>query len=270
MSHHTRNVCWSTDGTVIIDQVNLQVRKGSTVGLIGPNGSGKSSLLRLLAGLRRPTSGAVLIDGSDIAKLSPRELARRIAVVAQESTTEIDITVADVVALGRTPHRRPWATATAEDRTAIANALEVTGLCAMAHRRWDTLSGGERQRAHIARALTQQPSELLLDEPTNHLDIAHQLDLLDLVRELPLTSIIALHDLNHAAAFCDTVLVMMRGRVIVGGSPAEVLTEELVREVYGVESSVTRIHPEGRVHIRFLVARRTLDRRPATVDLGQR
>lgn len=245
-------VSWSADGAVIVDGISLRVEPGSTVGLLGPNGSGKSSLLRLLAGLRRPLRGAVLLGGTDLREIGRRDLARRVAVVEQEVSTEIDLTVAEVVALGRLPHRSSWGGVRDGDHAAIADALRHTGLRPLAARRWHSLSGGERQRAQIARALAQQPSELLLDEPTNHLDIAHQLAVLDLVRRLPLTSIVCLHDLNLAATFCDSLLVLAGGRAVAAGDPRDVLTENLVHRVYGVRCDISTDRPGGPPHIRFL------------------
>lgn len=260
MSLHAWKVSWSVGGsvggTVVVDDITLQVPPGSMLGLLGPNGSGKSSLLRLLAGLRKPSAGVVLLDGTDLADWRRRELARRIAMVEQEVSTEVDLTVAEVVALGRTPYRGRvvrgvWSGVRCDDQAAVERALEQTGLAHLAHRRWHSLSGGERQRTQIARALAQTPTELLLDEPTNHLDIAHQLDLLALVRQLPVTSVLALHDLNLAAAFCDSLLVLSSGKVVAAGAPAEVLTEDLVRRVYGVNCVITH-DPDTHPHMRFL------------------
>lgn len=252
MSVEAREVCWSADGTVIVDQVSARVLPGTMLGLLGPNGSGKSSLLRLLSGLRAATSGLVLLDGEEVTGWGRRALARRIAVVEQEVSTEVDMTVGEVVALGRTPHRGVWTGVRGGDQAAVERAIAWADLVPLAHRRWHSLSGGERQRTQIARALAQEPSELLLDEPTNHLDIAHQLELLGLVRRLPVTSVVALHDLNHAAAFCDTLLVLAGGRAVAAGRPADVLTEELVREVYDVRCAITPVEPHGRPHVRFL------------------
>lgn len=245
-------VSWAIDGTVIVDRVSLRVEPGSTVGLLGPNGSGKSSLLRLLAGLRRPTGGAVLLDGTDIRRWRRRDVAQRMAVVEQQVGTEVDLTVAEIVHLGRIPHRTAWGGAGDGDAEAVADALKRTGLDHLAHRRWHSLSGGERQRAQIARALAQNPTELLLDEPTNHLDIAHQLSLLQLVRELPVTTVVCLHDLNLAAAFCDSLIVLADGIAIAAGPPGVVLTEDLVRTVYQVSCVVTTDLADGRPHVRFL------------------
>nr|WP_236567667.1 MULTISPECIES: ABC transporter ATP-binding protein [unclassified Nocardiopsis] len=226
-------------GRLVLDGVTLVPRPGQTVGLLGPNGSGKSTLLRLLAGVLRPSSGVVTLDGRPLPRVGRRAAARSVAAVQQEAHTQTELTVRDVVALGRIPHRSPWAPASAADTRAVAAALERTGLTDRAGQSWHTLSGGERQRAQIARALAQEPSELLLDEPTNHLDIQHQLDLLELVTGLPVTTVIALHDLNLAAMYCDHLLVLRGGRAVAEGTPAEVLTPSLIAEVYGVRAEVT-------------------------------
>lgn len=250
MSPTAREVSWQVGGALILDGVSLRAEPGSTLGLLGPNGSGKSSLLRLLAGLRRPSAGAIDIDGRAMAGWSRRELSRRIAMVEQQVSTEVDLTVAEVVGLGRTPHRGGWGGSRPEDDEIIQRSLVRTGLDGLGHRRWHSLSGGERQRAQIARALAQEPAELLLDEPTNHLDVAHQLELLALVRELPVTAVIALHDLNLAGMFCDELVVLDRGRVVAAGAPRDVLTAELVGEVYGVRCEVSSV--DGNPHVRFM------------------
>lgn len=162
------------------------------------------------------------------------------------------MTVEDAVRLGRLPHRRAWTPASADDERAVRAALERTGLADRAGQPWQTLSGGERQRVQIARALAQEPRELLLDEPTNHLDIHHRLDLLALVTTLPVTTVVALHDLNLAAMYCDRVVVLSAGRVVASGAPGDVLTEGLIAEVYGVRAAVSREGREGRPHVRFL------------------
>jgi iron complex transport system ATP-binding protein len=245
-------VAWTAAGTLILDGVSIAPRPGAVTGLLGPNGSGKSTLLRLLAGVLAPSAGVVSLDGEPLAGVARRAAARRIALVQQQSDTQVELTVGDVVRLGRIPHRRAWSAASAADERAVAAALERSGLADRAGRLWRTLSGGERQRVQIARALAQEPRELLLDEPTNHLDIQHQLELLDLVRGLDLTCVVALHDLNLAAAYCDELVVLREGRVVAAGAPAKVLTEELVADVYGVRARITHPDPDGVPHIRFL------------------
>ncbi|GAA1088277.1 ABC transporter ATP-binding protein [Nocardiopsis composta] len=252
MTLTAQNVSWRAGGRLVVDGVDLEPEPLSTVGLLGPNGSGKSSLLRLLSGVRETASGAVLLDGEPIAGAARRAVARRVAVVEQNAETETDLTVADVVGLGRIPHRRPWSGPSAQDDAAVRSALERVGMAGMAGRRWHTLSGGERQRAQIARALAQEPRELLLDEPTNHLDIGHQLDLLDLVARLPVTAVVALHDLNLAAMYCDRILLLDRGRPVAAGTPAQVLTEESIAAVYGVRAELAPAGPGGRPWVRFL------------------
>ncbi|MGW1229743.1 ABC transporter ATP-binding protein [Streptomyces sp. NPDC001478] len=239
-------------GRLVVDGVSLAPPPGGTTGLIGPNGSGKSTLLRILAGVLAPEAGVVTLDGDPLARIGRRTAARRIAVVDQHAATDADLNVVDVVRLGRIPHRRAWSAPTPEDEAAVDAALERTGLAARRAQSWHTLSGGERQRVQIARALAQCPRELLLDEPTNHLDIQHQLQLLSLVTALPLTAVIALHDLNMAAMFCDRIAVLNRGRVVAAGTPAEVLTEELIAEVYRVRAVVTPDGPGNRPSVRFL------------------
>ncbi|ABS01933.1 ABC transporter ATP-binding protein [Kineococcus radiotolerans] len=252
MTLRAEAVSWDRGGNLVVDGVSLAPAPGQTVALLGPNGSGKSSLLRLLDGVVRPTSGVVTLDGEDLARVPRREAARAVAVVGQQSSTEVDLTVRDVVELGRLPHRTTFGGDRAADARAVAEALRCTGLTDKADRLWRKLSGGEQQRAHIARALAQEPRELLLDEPTNHLDIRHQLDVLALVTRLPVTTVVALHDLNLAAMFCDAVLVLREGRVVAGGTPADVLTPELIAEVYGVRAEVSLDPRDGRPAIRFL------------------
>lgn len=238
MTLRAGEVRWTRSGRVVLDGVTVDPAPGSMVGLLGPNGSGKSSLLRLLAGIDRPDSGVVQLDGRDLHRMSRRAVARRVAMVGQHADTDLDIAVRDVVRLGRIPHSSVFGGG-GDDTAAVAAALSATGLDGMADRLWHTLSGGERQRVQIARALAQEPSELLLDEPTNHLDIAHQLEILALIRTLDVTAVVALHDLNLAAMFCDHVVMLSAGRVVAAGSPVEVLTEELVAGVYGVQCRIT-------------------------------
>ncbi|GHC66148.1 ABC transporter ATP-binding protein [Streptomyces flavofungini] len=252
-------VAHEAGGRLIVDGITLAPRPGTTLGLLGPNGSGKSTLLRLLAGVLAPAAGVVTLDGTPLPRLGRRETARRLAVVDQHATTQVELTVREVVALGRIPHRRPWSGTTPADDRAVRDALDRTDLTDRADQSWHTLSGGERQRAHIARALAQAPRELLLDEPTNHLDIQHQLDLLNLIAALPVTTVIALHDLNLAAMFCDEILVLKEGRAYAHGTPSEVVTEGLIAEVYGVRARVMPPadpdDPLDHPSVRFLRAR---------------
>lgn len=232
------DLTWVAGGRTIVRGVTMSVAPGETVGLIGPNGAGKSSLLRCLAGLRVPTSGRVRYDGDDMAALDARQVARRLAFVEQTGESDVDLRVADVVALGRTPFRDRWRGLSAADHVIVDAALDHLGLSGFRGRYWSTLSGGERQRAHIARALAQRPAALLLDEPTNHLDIRHQLELMELLARTGQTVLTALHDLALAARYCDRLVLLHRGEVVADGPPAEVLTRERLRVVYEVDARI--------------------------------
>ncbi|GKW49932.1 ABC transporter ATP-binding protein [Halomonas sp. NCCP-2165] len=229
------NIDWTVQGHRLLSDVSLAVAPGETFGLIGPNGSGKSTLLRVLAGLRRPKRGRVLVGERPMGRMRQREIARVLAFVEQQAETLDRVAVRQVVALGRTPFLsplRPWSD---EDDAIVGQALDDVAMGHLAGRLWNTLSGGERQRVHIARALAQRPRILLLDEPTNHLDIRHQLSILQLVGRLPVTVVIALHDLNQAMA-CDRIGVMEAGRLVDIGPPERVLSVERLRRTFGVQA----------------------------------
>lgn len=252
MTIKAENLTWKAGKTIIVDDVSFAAEPGKMLGLLGPNGSGKSSLLRLLAGLRRAHAGQVTLDGIELGRVGRRALARRVALVEQHANTDANVTVLDVVRLGRTPHRSALSPWTAADDTAVETALGRVGLTERRGQFWQTLSGGERQRVHIARALAQAPTEIILDEPTNHLDIQHQIEILKLVASLPVTSIVALHDLNHAAMFCDRLAVMNKGKLVALGTPEEVLTEDLLREVFGIRCHIEPSPHSGKLHIHYL------------------
>ncbi|RZQ64921.1 ABC transporter ATP-binding protein [Amycolatopsis suaedae] len=240
------------DGVHIVHGVELEARDGEIVGVLGPNGSGKSTLLRSLYRALRPHAGAVLVDGDDVWRdLSARAAARRTAAVTQHSAEEFRLSVREVVLMGRTPHQSLLAPATATDHRIADTALEQVGMDHAGHRLFGTLSGGERQRVVLARALCQQSRVLVLDEPTNHLDIAHQLEFLDLVAALPTTTVVVLHDLNLAAAYCDRLYLLDGGRVVAAGPVADVLTPETVREVFGVSATLGRHPVSGAPHLFF-------------------
>ncbi|MFF8744511.1 ABC transporter ATP-binding protein [Streptomyces californicus] len=222
------------DCTPIVAECDLTVEDGERVGLVGPNGSGKTSLLRTVYRALDPFAGRVALSGDDVTSLSQREVARRAALVAQDSTPDFDFTVEEVVAMGRGPWLRAFESTTGGGDATITAALERVRLADHRTRRLSTLSGGERQRALVARALAQESPLLLLDEPTNHLDVHAALELLELVRDLGRATLCVLHDLNLAAAYCDRICVLHRGRIVADGPPAEVLDPELVRTVFGV------------------------------------
>lgn len=227
------------EGSRLVDAASFDIRPGEFLGLVGPNGSGKSSLLRTIYRVLKPASGQVLHLGDDVWRLPAREAARRTAVVAQERMGEFDFTVTELVHMGRTPHKHLLDADTAADRDIVAACLAETGMSRHAHRQFMSLSGGEKQRVLVARALAQQAPFLVLDEPTNHLDIRHQLELLQLIRRLGTTTLAALHDLNLAARYCHRLAMLSAGKLVSLGTPAEVLTPERIREVYGVTASVS-------------------------------
>lgn len=235
------DISWSVGSTPILHKMSESVPAGQVTALIGPNGSGKSSLLKILAGVTRPDSGTLDVGGQDWTGVSSKIKARTLAYVEQNAVPDRSLSVLDVVVLGRMPHRSLLAGSNTTDVKIARNMLERVGLTLFTDREFGTLSGGERQRTLIAKALAQQTDILVVDEPTNHLDIAAQLSALSMLRELSVsgvTVLTALHDLNLAAAFCDHVIVLDHGRFVASGPPAEVLTEELIRKVYGVESLV--------------------------------
>ncbi|MCX8282534.1 ABC transporter ATP-binding protein [Phyllobacterium sp. 0TCS1.6C] len=252
MSFRTDNLTWKIGRKTILDGISFEAQPGKMLGLLGPNGSGKTSLLRLLAGLKRPHSGRISLGGTDIGQIGRKALAKRVAFVEQHATTTANLRVVDVVRLGRFPHRTMFSGWSPGDEEAVETAIERAGMAEKRNDPWSSLSGGEKQRTHIARALAQAPHELILDEPTNHLDIQHQLGLMRLVSSLSITSIIALHDLNHAAVFCDTLIILQQGKIVASGTPEEVLTERLLRDVFSVEARVERSPYHARPLVQYL------------------
>ena len=234
----TQNLGCALGKYPILNGVDLEVPEGEMMALVGPNGTGKSTLLRTLAGLLPIPSGRVLVAGRDLVKLSPLERARILAMVGQQEETPADLRVAEVVALGLLPHRPPWSGGGRKERNAVAEALEQVSMTAYANRGFHQLSGGEQRRVLLARGLAQRTELLLLDEPTNHLDIRHQHALLRMVRGLGRTVIAAIHDLDLAATYFDHIVVLNDGGVAADGKPSEVLTPELVGDVFGMAASM--------------------------------
>ncbi|APE44034.1 histidinol phosphatase [Sulfitobacter alexandrii] len=235
--------------TPLLADVSIRIAAGELFGLVGPNGSGKSTLMRCLAGLQRATAGRVMADGIDLGRIAGRERARRIAFVEQQADTTDRLTVRDVVELGRIPYQSALRGPDRSDHAAVHDALKSVEMDGLADRLWHTLSGGERQRVHIARALAQAPEVLLLDEPTNHLDIRHQLSLMALIQSLPITRIVALHDLNQAMA-CDRLAILHEGRVVAIGPPDRELHTDRLAAIFGV-AATRETGPDGRPRLRF-------------------
>jgi iron complex transport system ATP-binding protein len=231
-----------TRPVVAVDDVSVSIAGGSLTGLLGPNGCGKTTLLRLLSGVERPASGSVALDGRDVAAFGRRPLARRIAVVPQETHPAFDYPVLDMVLMGRHPHLGTFEFEGPHDHQIAKEALEATNTWHLADRPFSALSGGEKQRVVIASALAQAADILLLDEPTASLDLGAQLDVAALLqklhRERAVTIVMATHDLNFAASVCDTLVLMKGGHVLAHGPTANVLTAGYVRELYGVDVDV--------------------------------
>ncbi|WP_431247829.1 ABC transporter ATP-binding protein [Leifsonia xyli] len=257
-----RQLSLAYDGRVVVQGLDLDIPAGRVTAIVGPNACGKSTLLRGLARLLPPASGAVLLDGADIHGLPTKRVAQRLGLLPQTPTAPDGITVADLVARGRYPHQGWFRRWTADDDEAVAEAMTATGIDDLADRPVDELSGGQRQRVWIAMALAQRTDILLLDEPTTFLDLSHQLEVLDLLIDLNAargtTVVMVLHDLNFAARYAGHLVAMRAGSVVAAGDPATVVTADLVREVFGVESMVADdpvtgtplVVPLGRHHTR--------------------
>lgn len=234
--------------TEILRGIDFEANKGEFVGIIGPNGSGKSTLLRCLYRVLTPSEGAVFLNGKKLSSYRVKESAQKLAVVAQHNYYNFEFSVRDVVMMGRAPHKRALDRDTAEDYQIMRQSLKAVGMQEFEERSFSTLSGGEQQRIILARALAQQTPCLILDEPTNHLDIKYQLWLMDIVKNLDCTVISAVHDLNIAAMYCDRLYAMKQGKLIAQGTPHELLTPDLIRELYEVDAEVS-IDGKGQLRI---------------------
>lgn len=226
----------------ILNNINFSVSKGKFVGLIGPNGAGKSSLMRCIYRVQKPTHGQVRVCGTDIWQISSKQAAQKTAVILQEHSEHMGLTVRDVVAQGLTPHKALFEFDNAADNDQIDALLRQTELTGLQNSLFSFLSGGEKQRAFLARAILQNPQLLVMDEPTNHLDIHFQLEVLKIVKSLPVTVFASFHDLNLAAAFCDELIVLNEGMLVSQGPPEAVLTEQMIKSVYRTNCIVDR-HP---------------------------
>ncbi|GIL09340.1 MAG: iron-enterobactin transporter ATP-binding protein [Chloroflexota bacterium] len=230
------------DRESIIHNLNLTIPTGKITALVGPNGCGKSTLLRGISRLLKPRGGSVVLNGQDIWKLPTKELAKQLGILPQGPVAPEGLTVHELVAQGRYPHQSWFQQWSAEDERITLEALAITRVTEFADRPVDTLSGGQRQRAWIAMTLAQDSDLLLLDEPTTFLDLAYQIEVLDLLHDLNVergkTIVMVLHDLNHACRYADGLVAVREGQIIAQGRPAEVVTEALVRAVFGIDCRV--------------------------------
>lgn len=228
--------------TLIVKNLNLRIPTGKITALVGANGSGKSTILKTMARIMKPKAGAVLLDGKAIHSQSTKEVAKQLAILPQNPTAPEGLTVFELVGYGRFPHQKGFGSLTGEDREIIRWAIQVTGLEPFADQPVDQLSGGQRQRAWIAMALAQQTDILFLDEPTTYLDMAHQLEILQLLQHLneaeKRTIVMVVHDLNHATRYAHHMVAIKAGTVVSEGSPQEVVTRDMLREVFGIEADI--------------------------------
>ncbi len=232
-------------GMKVLEKINLSASKGDFIGIIGPNGSGKTTLLKTISKILKPRIGTVFLDERDVFGMKSIEIARKMAVVPQHTSINFDFTVIDIVLMGRSPHLRRFESEDHEDVKIAKKAMELTNTLHLADRLIGEVSGGEMQRIIIARALTQEPKVLLLDEPTANLDINYQIEILGLIKRLAqegLTVITAIHDLNLAARYCNTLVILDRGKILSIGTPEEVLTAENIKKAFHIDTVIKR-HP---------------------------
>lgn len=238
----TSNLDISYEDRLIVQDLNISIPQGKITALVGANGSGKSTILKTMARIMNPSKGNVLLDGKSIHKQSTKEVAKQLAILPQNPTAPDGLTVSELVSYGRFPHQKGFGSLSKDDRAVVKWAVEVTGMADFADRPVDQLSGGQRQRAWIAMALAQETDILFLDEPTTFLDMAHQMEVLHLLRNLnevnKRTIVMVVHDLNHATRYADHMIAIKAGVVKGEGTPLEVITPEIMREVFNIEADI--------------------------------
>lgn len=249
MELKAKDVVVRLSGRDIVKQASVQVSDHMFVGLLGPNGSGKTTLLKSIYRVLKPAAGLICLDDTEISRLSPRETAKRMGVVSQFTSMSFDFSVEEIVLMGRSPHKKAMSKDTAEDFRIVEDALRRVNMLDFRDRSFLTLSGGEKQRILLARTLAQQVNMMILDEPTNHLDIKYQIQIMDVVKSLNIGVLAALHDLNLTLMYCDYVYVLKEGSVVAHGRPDDIITPELIRQVYEVECDVTRHPKTGKLNV---------------------
>ncbi len=236
----TKNINLFFGKKKILKDINLKISDKSFVGIIGPNGSGKSSLLKCLYRVLKPSSGTIYIDNIILNNLSYKKSALKIAVVEQHNFYNFDMTVLDIVLMGRAPHKKLMENNNEDDYNLSVKSLHKVGLSGYENRSFASLSGGEQQRVILARALTQQTECLILDEPTNHLDIKYQFRIMNILKKLNKTIVMAIHDLNIAAMYCDQIIALKDGKIIECGNPENILTKALIKNLYGIDVNIIK------------------------------
>lgn len=229
------DISYEIDGKIICNDINITLKKDMITGIIGPNGSGKSTFLKQIYGSLKPTKGKILFDNENSDKYSNKEMAKKLGVMTQENKSEFSFTVGEVVLMGRSPYLDFFTNYSLEDFALARKSLIKVGLLDKIEQNYRTLSGGEKQRVLLARLLAQDTQTLILDEPTNHLDIGYQYKVFDILKELKRTTIIAMHDLNLAIKYCDEIVLFNEGTVLKKGKAKDVLSHDILREVFGIE-----------------------------------
>lgn len=250
MNITAENIKMKIGDNEILKGVSIDSKNREFVGIIGPNGSGKSTLLKSIYRILKPNDGCIKLDDMDISKMSIKESAKKMAVVSQHNYYNFDFTVKEVVSMGRSPHKKNLERDNIEDFEIVKESLQKLGMSEFSNRSFSTLSGGEQQRVILARALAQKTPCLILDEPTNHLDIKYQLSLLNIVKSLDLTVISAIHDLNIASMYCDRLFVMKDGQIVASGTPQDILTKELIKEIYEIDVEIIK-DSKNQTHILY-------------------
>lgn len=245
-----KDVVIDLDKKTIIDKINITIPKNKFVGLVGLNGTGKSTILKAIYGINK-YKGTILLNNQDIKNFNTKALAQKMAVLIQENVNDFDFKVKDIVMLGRLPYKKLFDNDTANDFEIVNNALNYVGMQDFAERYFNSLSGGEKQRVMIARILAQQVNFLILDEPTNHLDIKNQFKFFETIKSLNYTVFAVLHDLNMATKFCDYVYVLHEGRIYAQGTPQKVFTQNLLKDIFGMEANIHQINEE-KIYIEYL------------------
>ena len=246
------NLSYAYDQVAVVENIDLNVPEGAFVGIIGPNGSGKSTILKNVYGGLTPKTGTIALDGENIKGMRSKALARKMAVVGQENVVPFNFSVREIIAMGRTPYKRLFEADTDEDRAIVEDAIATMRIEPFADRDFSHLSGGEKQRVLIARALAQQTDFLILDEPTNHLDICFQLQIFDILKNSGKTVLAAIHDLNLASLYCDELYVLDGSRIKVHGPTENILTADMIFEVFHVRCNVARQAETGKNSIVFI------------------
>lgn len=252
MKLEAKGINVSIGGKTIVRDLSLDVPDQRFSALLGANGSGKTTLLRAIYRTQKMDSGMVLLDGENIAGYSGKKLARSMAVMGQFNQINFDYTVLDIALMGRYPFHSLLEQEKERDYELALNALDQVGMKAYRDRNFQSLSGGEKQRVILARALTQSPKILILDEPTNHLDIRYRLEILSIIKDLRVTVLSALHDLSLAAQFCDYLYLMKQGGIVTQGTPEDVMTPQVIRDIFDVEASVFHSPVNGSLMIQYL------------------